>query len=338
MNTTPAPVTHNARSQSRGFTLIELLVVIAIISILVSLLLPAVQQAREAARRMVCSNNMFQLGVANLQYQSTYGTFPAGCITQTAPVKNEINLKEYHRSWLVSILPFMGERVIYDQFDFQQSVYDPVNNQAASLGISSILCPSTAENANLEYTMTLENSLESQTNDDKEESGDSDGPVTSMHTYEYHAVLSSYAGNYHDEEHPIDLNTNGTMLLNQHLSNDDITDGLGYTILIGEKLSYEDDYGWVSGTRSTLRNGTTERALSRTSDSGWKWSSNNPPLITDEVNDPKGQYYVGGFNSAHTTTGFLFVDGSVHRLSASIDDETYKCLCNRHDAKHPGAF
>lgn len=96
----------NASSKSRGFTLVELLVVIAIIGILVALLLPAVQSAREAARRAGCMNNLHQLGVASLNYESAQGTYPYG--------RRFDNWDAY--TWTQAILPQLEEQAIYDLY------------------------------------------------------------------------------------------------------------------------------------------------------------------------------------------------------------------------------
>ncbi len=98
-----------------GFTLVELLVVIAIIGILVGLLLPAVQSAREAARRMQCSNNLKQFGLAILNYESSYKAVPVA-IWSSNPLKGEPGAYDDDGyGWQTSILPFMEQTALYNQ-------------------------------------------------------------------------------------------------------------------------------------------------------------------------------------------------------------------------------
>lgn len=133
------------RSRSRGFTLVELLVVIAIIGILVALLLPAVQAAREAARRMQCGNNLKQIGLAMHNYHDVYKNFPPGawgCCWGT---------------WMICIQPFAEQRQLYDQYSFERKWGTPgpddqryssaVNLPVTRTRLKTHTCPSDTVNA-----------------------------------------------------------------------------------------------------------------------------------------------------------------------------------------------
>src|SRR5437660_9676642 len=98
----------------RGFTLVELLVVIAIIGVLVALLRPAVQQAREAARRMQCTNNLKQIGIALHNHHDVKLTFPPGALNTGH------NGTPVYTTWTIEILPFMEQQALYQQYDQSQ--------------------------------------------------------------------------------------------------------------------------------------------------------------------------------------------------------------------------
>jgi prepilin-type N-terminal cleavage/methylation domain-containing protein len=119
-------------SRSRGFTLIELLVVIAIIGILVALLLPAVQAAREAARRSSCQNNLKQIAIACHNYHDTTGKLPPASVSPTLAGS----------SGFAAILPFMEQSNLYTLYDFSKGNSDPVNLAAVSQRIPTYICPS----------------------------------------------------------------------------------------------------------------------------------------------------------------------------------------------------
>ena len=105
------------RARRSGFTLVELLVVIAIIGILVALLLPAVQAAREAARRMQCTNNLKQLGLAAQNFHDTYKRFPPGSLAPSRGMPTGTTPTHQFVGTLVYILPFMEQQAVYDQID-----------------------------------------------------------------------------------------------------------------------------------------------------------------------------------------------------------------------------
>ena len=128
----PRPVPGRADRFQAGFTLVELLVVIAIIGVLVGLLLPAVQSAREAARRIACTNNLKQVGLAVQLSHDVRNRFPAGRMTRDP----------YDVSWAFRLLPFMEEQAIYDARNPDTTVpcWDPSNALAFRSPVATYFC------------------------------------------------------------------------------------------------------------------------------------------------------------------------------------------------------
>jgi prepilin-type N-terminal cleavage/methylation domain-containing protein/prepilin-type processing-associated H-X9-DG protein len=124
--------------RTRGFTLVELLVAIAIIGLLIGLLLPAVQMAREAARRTQCTGNLDQIGTALHNYHDTHGCFPPFFIHRTGD-PSRIADADKGANWLVFLLPYVEQQSVYDQWDFNI----PANqNPGRSAELSVYRCPS----------------------------------------------------------------------------------------------------------------------------------------------------------------------------------------------------
>jgi prepilin-type N-terminal cleavage/methylation domain-containing protein/prepilin-type processing-associated H-X9-DG protein len=134
------------RSLRFAFTLVELLVVIAIIGVLVGLLLPAVQQAREAARRMSCQNNMKQLGLALHNFHGTFGEFPSfweyGFSGAPGP-----STKLKLQSWVITTAPFLEQGGIFEAYDNTTFFADIVNQPVVSQPIAALKCPSAARSS-----------------------------------------------------------------------------------------------------------------------------------------------------------------------------------------------
>jgi len=128
----------NTKNRARGFSLIELLVGIAIISVLIALLVPAVQYSREAARRTQCKNNLRQMGLALMNYESNHGVLPPSRIDVSVFPGPVI----YQTSWMTMCLPYLDQTPVYNRYNFQRTWNDPSNLPATSTTLTVFLCPS----------------------------------------------------------------------------------------------------------------------------------------------------------------------------------------------------
>ena len=288
----------------RAFTLIELLVVIAIIAILIALLLPAVQQAREAARRTQCRNNLMQLAIAIQNYEMAHEVLPPGSVNAEGPIRSEET--GYHMSWMVQILPYLDMRNAYRHIDFSVGVYDPKNKDVRAFSVPVFVCPS--------------------------DPGSRDDLV----------ATTTYAGCHHDSEAPIGTDNNGVFFLNSSVGYDQITDGSSWTIFVGETIlpgkrdAQINNLGWMSGTRSTLRNAGS--LINMEIRAFYKDESSENQGRDDEV-DKSSPTYVGGFSSHHVGGAmFALGDGSVRFMSENIDPGTFKNLANRADGNLTADF
>ena len=308
-----------------GFTLIELLVVIAIIAVLIALLLPAVQSAREAARRCQCVNNLMQIGIALKGYENTFESLPPGVINPTGPIVDAP--KGYHFNWITQILPYIDARPVHRKLDFGVDLYAPQNTSARAVMLNVLLCPS------------------------------SPGPfrqaISGTTPSDADAALTNYAGCYNDIEVPIDAKNNGVFFLNSHIRYEDIEDGTSNTIFVGEKPTDAGELGWASGTRATLRN--TGWLVNAKLIPGLPAATGNPAI--DFPLDPVGpagaaaaqaasakaaseppKPIVGGFGSKHPGGANVGMgDGSVRFFKGSISPRIMMMLGNRADGEMIGA-
>ncbi len=266
-----------------GLSLIEVLVVIAILGVLVGMLLPAMQNMREVSRRSNCSFNLSRLSLAIEAYNVNFEHFPRGTVAHSGPIRS--TSEGYHHNWIEAILPAMESKPLALAIDTRVSVYHANNEEARVTSLPSFLCPSATE---------------------------------------IRKNTSCYAGIHASTETPIDQQNDGVFVLNVAISTDDIADGLGYTMFLGEKLSSKsDDLGWLSGTRSTLRN------------TGRKINGGRPqirgPADPDPIIPPT---FVGSLLSDHPGGAMTVMgSGETRFLSNSTDLLMLQQMGNRRDSQ-----
>ena len=300
----------------KGFTLVELLVVIAIIGILVALLLPAVQAAREAARRMQCTNNLKQLGLACQNFHDTYNEFPTACSQNAAKAVGGSNWQRW--SYACTLLPFMEQQALYDEWVTNRiGATNPwdTNDFTCAL-IPGFLCPSDGNGKTSSGTRAR----------------------ISYHCnrgdYWLHWDWDECRGVFGDRERTyhtmasIEDGTSNTMLISE--------------VRIGKQGSNRIETGFATGvgggngaapalvSSRAGANGMLNGSVSTNDQcAGWRWADAHsvytqwhavlPPNSPNGGNGPEdwslisaSSYHPGGVNVA-------FVDGSVHFISETID-------------------
>ena len=288
--------------------------VITIIGVLIALLLPAVQMAREAARRTQCGNNLKQIGLALHNYHEAIGTFPAGYISAVGSGGPANDLGPGW-GWAAMLLPYIEQPGLHDQIQFDKDIGDPANAVPRATILSGFLCPSDGG----DKTFTT-----------------ASNPVLVAH--------SNYVGVFGNPEITVDpgfllpASTNPERSIlhqdmfyrNSGVRMADVTDGSSHTLFVGERssaLAYATWTGSVTGAIVPPQQGSPygpEGApvlvLGHTGD-----SSDNPPHTP---NSPV--VHVDDFWSYHPYgANFLFVDGSVHQINDTIDPPTYWASARR---------
>jgi prepilin-type N-terminal cleavage/methylation domain-containing protein len=310
------------RRLARGFTLVELLVVIAIIGVLVALLLPAVQAAREAARRSQCANNMRQIILAMHNYESSLGTLPPGFISQVTGTwsgNGNDGVPESGPGWsmFAFILPYIEQGNLHQQIRFDLPISNDANRIPRSTVIKTYRCPSDTWTQSVTLWPTSLNLTDLAANSYVGCLGGGDP-----------AAHPAYSAMY--EQVPF----NGMFHRNTAVRLAAITDGTSNTIGLGERASMFAPTGWagVVPTSQTVfspwiaaQRGQTVGATAR-------------PAITHATvhvrsggpNAPTGS--PGGFWSPHPGgCYFVLMDGSTRSLQPTIDLGIFRALAGRDD-------
>jgi prepilin-type processing-associated H-X9-DG protein/prepilin-type N-terminal cleavage/methylation domain-containing protein len=308
----------------RAFTLIELLVVIAIIALLIALLMPAVQSAREAARRILCVNNLKQIGIALHNYHDTVSAFPPGYLSRMDPVTFDNDGPGW--GWASFSLNHMEQLPLYGSINFVLGIEVPANQTARLTVLGSVLCPSDA------YRLDTFTVVDSTT------TGTSPGaPICDVASSNYVGSVGSgdpsslYPYIIDDDDGPPGRdNGNGLFFRNHSVTIAQISDGTSQTFAVGERSQNLSRASWTGAVTNAAvplvllqaeagldPEGGGALALSHT---GEGHGPNSPSGLAH--GDQYWALHPGGAN-------FLFADGSVRFIKEQVGFRIFQAIATR---------
>ncbi|MEI8020689.1 MAG: DUF1559 domain-containing protein [Schlesneria sp.] len=281
-----------SKQARKGFTLIELMVVIAVIAVLVALILPTIQQARDTARRTQCKNNLRQIGLALQNYCDIYGRFPPGYVASSDTTATTPGW-----GWGAMILPQMDQFPLFGIIDFSLPIEHPLNSAPIATRLPTFLC---ASDIVPNGTFTITNAATGKLVQT--------GP-------------SSYVGCVGNESSSVDDNVNpgnGMLFRNSSVRFAEVLDGTSNTILVAERAWARANGTWIGAPNTgRLRAGTSNRAAPLDEASSFHVLGHAHWI--NAINDPTGG--LGDFSSMHTGgINAAFVDGSVRFLHSVTSD------------------
>ncbi|MBN9118918.1 MAG: DUF1559 domain-containing protein [Planctomycetes bacterium] len=294
-----------SRSKRHGFTLIELLVVIAIISMLIGMLLPAVQRAREAASRISCANNLKQIGLAMHMHHNDFDRLPPSRVYPTNVISPGSLVYEGGATWAVFILPYLEQENFYRLWNLNATYYDQVP-AARQYNVKGYFCP-TRRSSKDGFSVF------------------GDTPPVSPAGYQNaaggladYAVVIDPTGT--DSPTASGSGANGSFRLGSGMRFAEFTDGQSNTLLVGEKhvAKGREGYGWTDcstyngnyGSCSSRAAGRSYPLTTNPADTGWKFGSRHGSVVL-----------------------FCFADGGVRTLAETINPATLELLGTRNDGQ-----